>query len=587
MEFTIKDLSIEENKMDISIMLHFDKYLPGVTEPRVILCFDNGTDERRLPILINACYPDVAGEGATAFGLYQYTFENVFWNCAWKECDIRFEVEYGPESSDAVAFTFDNPKSVDKQASQKGETLLHINLNEPIDATIPDNPGVGKVFLGMVINAVNILLGICLIPWFILDCLGIMFLGTEKRNETIEGSLKKQFVYYVGWRYFGFNRITNGVKGVKEKIFTLIHLWQDALHPHKEGVLFLSVRRNDMTGNFEYVYDELKRLDPNIKITKWLHAEEIQEIKIRTLIEMVKKIARAKVIIVDDFVPYLSQINVSSKSKVVQLWHACGAFKTFGFSRLGKKGGPTQKSKNHRDYDYVFVSSEHIGKYYAEGFGVADHKVYSLGVPRTDIFFSETYKKKITEQIYQNYPFLKDKKILLFAPTFRGNGKKTAYYDKDAFDPNRVIGALSDEYVLLIKHHPFVQMKYQVKPENEGRIFDFSQESEINELLFITDVLITDYSSVIYEASLLNLPILFYAYDVQEYIAYRDFYARDFNEFVPGKIVRDEKSMIQAIIEKDFEHEKVQTFSYKNFDIQDGKSSQRVAQKILDIALDR
>ena len=118
-------------------------------------------------------------------------------------------------------------------------------------------------------------------------------------------------------------------------------------------------------------------------------------------------------------------------------------------------------------------------------------------------------------------------------------------------------------------------MTYNIKPEYRDRVYDFSAESEINELLFVTDILITDYSSVIYEASLLGIPMLFYAYDLESYVASRDFYS-GFEKFVPGKIVRNRKALTKAILEEDFEQEKVDIFCRQNFDIRDGKASKRV-----------
>ena len=135
---------------------------------------------------------------------------------------------------------------------------------------------------------------------------------------------------------------------------------------------------------------------------------------------------------------------------------------------------------------------------------------------------------------------------------------------------------LPDDYVLIIKHHPFVRLKYKIPERYQNRIFDYSGESEINDLLFITDLLITDYSSVIYEASLLNIPMVFYAYDLENYIATRDFYS-GYEHFVPGKIVRSQEELESAIIEGDYKAELVEAFCHRNFDIRDGQASRRIA----------
>jgi CDP-ribitol ribitolphosphotransferase len=131
-----------------------------------------------------------------------------------------------------------------------------------------------------------------------------------------------------------------------------------------------------------------------------------------------------------------------------------------------------------------------------------------------------------------------------------------------------------------------VDLKYKIAKKNKEKIFDFSDKSEINDLLFITDVLITDYSSVIYEASLLNIPMLFYAFDLDDYINSRDFYF-EYEINVPGKVVYTENDLIQAILNNDYEHEKVEEFCRKNFDIRDGKASERVALFVENLALNK
>ena len=109
---------------------------------------------------------------------------------------------------------------------------------------------------------------------------------------------------------------------------------------------------------------------------------------------------------------------------------------------------------------------------------------------------------------------------------------------------------------------------------------DLSDDDELNDLLFVTNLLITDYSSAIFEASLLDIPMIFYAFDLYDYISNRDFYY-DFENFVPGKIVFSENELITAVKSRDFDYEKVGAFKTKFFDNLDGNSSKRVADEIL------
>ena len=215
---------------------------------------------------------------------------------------------------------------------------------------------------------------------------------------------------------------------------------------------------------------------------------------------------------------------------------------------------------------------------------VLDEKnVKALGVPRTDDFFREEYKKEIRQKLYETYPQLNGKKVIMFAPTFRGNGAGSAYFPFEKFDVGQLLEQLGDDYMVIIKHHPFVEAKHPIDKTVKDRVLDLSGESEINDLLFITDLLITDYSSVIFEASLLNIPMLFYAFDLEDYVVNRDFYY-PFKNFVPGKIVRNMSQIAEAVNQADYELEKVHTFKQRFFDDLDGKASERVADFILHLA---
>src|SRR5699024_1547977 len=106
--------------------------------------------------------------------------------------------------------------------------------------------------------------------------------------------------------------------------------------------------------------------------------------------------ATSKIILLHDFYPLIYPLKIKRNTDLVQIWHAAGAFKTFGFSRVGRPGGPSIKSKNHRNYTKATVSSEGVREHYAEGFGITMDKVFSTGVPRSDIFFDKMYSQYVT-----------------------------------------------------------------------------------------------------------------------------------------------------------------------------------------------
>ena len=195
----------------------------------------------------------------------------------------------------------------------------------------------------------------------------------------------------------------------------------------------------------------------------------------------------------------------------------------------------------------------------------------------------------MTEELYEKYPALQNKKVILFAPTFRGSGKTRAFYPKDRFVIDRLMESLTSDTVLLVKQHPFVRQQLECSEKYRSRVFDFTGKENINDLLFITSLLITDYSSSIFEAALLKIPMLFYVFDLKEYEKQRDIYF-DFSTFVPGKQVQtmDELAdQAQWILEQkekdDHTDQKLQAFCSYFLGALDGNSTNRTVDLILDL----
>ena len=347
-------------------------------------------------------------------------------------------------------------------------------------------------------------------------------------------------------------------------------------------VLFLSDSRENFSGNFLYVKEEIeKRKKYNIigVFKKNLKAKRPFKEKFRLL----RSLAKAKIIFVDDFCPLVYPIKFKKGKQLVQLWHALGAFKTVGYARMGKPGGPNGYNLTHRNYTGTIVSSESIRKDYAKAYGITVDKVKALGIPRTDIFFDKKYSDNIKKEIYKKYPMLKDKKVILFAPTFRGKGQAQAYYDFDTLDFDRIKKEFSKDYVFIVKLHPFIKNKPNYNFENDDFYIDLSKEREINDLLFITDILITDYSSVIFEYSLFKKPVIFYTPDFEEYIANRDFYYK-FDKYNYGIQANNMDELIKALHSNsnNVNTKKIEEFYDYFCSACDGNSTKRVVDYFLE-----
>ncbi|MER2060252.1 MAG: CDP-glycerol glycerophosphotransferase family protein, partial [Niallia sp.] len=345
-------------------------------------------------------------------------------------------------------------------------------------------------------------------------------------------------------------------------------------------IIFASDSRSEMSGNFQFVYDELLKRNLNYDYHLLLKKGVDEKKNYREIFSLAYHLATAKFIILDDFYPMIYPLTIRKNAELIQLWHAVGAFKTFGFSRLGRPGGPSPKSKNHRNYTKAIVSSHNVAKHYAEGFGIDIENVIPTGIPRTDVFFDKDYQEEVRNNLYEEFPFLKGKKVITFAPTFRGNGQMSAHYPMEVLNLEKLYNELKDEYVFLFKIHPFVKNEFSIPYQFSDFFYDFSSYREINDLLFITDILITDYSSVCFEYALLNKPMIFFAYDVEEYVRTRDFYY-DYHSFIPGPLAKTTERMIDIIQKEDFKMEKIEPFVKYFFDDLDGKATERVVDQLI------
>lgn len=336
-------------------------------------------------------------------------------------------------------------------------------------------------------------------------------------------------------------------------------------------ILMLSESREELSGNLKFIDDAIDKT--RFTVIYSLRSSILKKRNKEEKKELCKLLATSKYILVDDFIPTMYPIPLRKGTRFIQVWHAMGAFKTVGFSRLGKPGGPSPRSLSHRNYTDTIVSSEAIRGNYAEAFHIGIEKVHALGTPRTDVFFDEKYKETVRKTLYLEYPQLIGKKVILFAPTFRGNGVKTAHYNYSWISFSNLKKILGEDYIFIIKMHPFVRNM----PEEEldpSFILNLSDKREINDLLFVTDVLITDYSSVIFEASLLDIKTVFFVPDYEEYVASRDFYY-PYSEYTYGTVAYNEDELVEAVLHGQNDENTLMQFKKKFCEACDGHCSEK------------
>ncbi|MCC8168158.1 MAG: CDP-glycerol glycerophosphotransferase family protein, partial [Clostridiales bacterium] len=577
----VEEMYLEADRFRIVVRGKMD-LVNDLSNPKIILHCSNGIEDRRIPLVIREVKRRSSTGKLEFMGDYVYMIKMLFWKTRESDNDVimRFNLMYGDyyEENIPVKIKTDIFEQDGKcyECKPEDNQIRFVKLPD-CDANLAEYEKKLKPKVKPVINKIyhwiSFVIALCLLPWFIIDAimaaLGIVgYAGGAKKTSA--GTARKM-VGHVNARLKYFSQHTLSVRNAKKTVKKFIEKRNRAYivsaydkivnkGPVKEGrISFISMRRTDLSGNFAFVYDKIKD-DKNLDIQMYLDPMPLHKLTRAQMKRFSEMCATSKVIVLDEFTPYVHYMDIRPETKVVQLWHACGAFKTFGFTRLGKPKGSPQKTRNHRNYDYVTVSTKNVKICHSEGFGIPTDNVVPTGIPRTDVFFDDEYRKNTREALFAQYPQLKGKKVVLFAPTFRGDVKETAYYPMDMFAVDKFMDALGKDYFLIIKHHPFVTEQQPIPEAYSDRVMDLSEQTELNDLLFITDIIITDYSSLVFEASLLKIPMLFYTFDLEDYISKRDFYF-NFETFVPGKFYRTQEELQRAIKKGDLAEEKLDAFA--------------------------
>lgn len=285
-------------------------------------------------------------------------------------------------------------------------------------------------------------------------------------------------------------------------------------------------------------------------------------------------LATSRMIFVDNYFGFLTVTKFKANVKCVQLWHAAGAIKQFGLKDPSNKD--RSKAANERfqqvyhRFDHVVVGSEKMAEIFQESFGLGSEHMLRTGIPRTDFYFKLPSRYDTLDSLKQTYPAMRRKKIILYAPTFRDD---LLHSSEIALDIDRLYKEIKGEYVLLLRLHPAIRGAFNNRYPDF--IIDVSDYPDIHHLLVVTDLLITDYSSIPFEFSLLGKPMIFFAYDLEIYREARGFW-EDYETLVPGPVVRDTENLVDVIKEDSFDYEMIQSFARQWNEYSDGESSKRL-----------
>ncbi len=299
-------------------------------------------------------------------------------------------------------------------------------------------------------------------------------------------------------------------------------------------IAFISRQSETPSLDFRSIIEEIKKEYPQYKVVvlcKMIPSGFGGKIAyIGEMFRQMNALATSKVAVLDGYCITACVLNHKNDLKIIQIWHALGAFKRFAKSILDKEGGASSKTakafKMHRNYDLIAASGDKCVPFFSEAFGQPEEKFIPIGIPRMDYLTDENAAAGLREKIYSAYPFLNNgKKNILYAPTFRDREE-----DRDALKNACEQLSFSVDYSaynLIIKHHVVDSNREEIFAEGQKTVGELFTGMDF---MAVADAVITDYSSIIYEALLKNLPIYIFCFDSDKYIDERGFYIDFFND---------------------------------------------------------
>ena len=331
-------------------------------------------------------------------------------------------------------------------------------------------------------------------------------------------------------------------KSVLKAIYAIFKLFKT-----KNKITFLSRQANEPSIDFKFLAEELNEKNKNVQIVMLTkRIESGIKAKIGYAFHIFKQlyhVATSKIVILDGYQIVVSVLNHKKGLKVIQLWHALGSLKKFGYSISDKGEGSKkeiiQKMNMHRNYDIVLSSSKVAKNNFAEAFNIKKNKVVIMGLPRIDFLQSEYWKQITVDKITSNYPNLKNnKQNIVYVPTFRKN-------TQDDIRVKDIINRVDyNKYNLIVKlHHDKEDIYIDGKDKKTSGNIATGME-----FLHIADYVITDYSAITFEALIAGKPVYYYVYDYENYKNTRDMYI-DFKNEMPGVISENPDEILQAIRE--------------------------------------
>lgn len=345
-----------------------------------------------------------------------------------------------------------------------------------------------------------------------------------------------------------------------------------------DRVVLASARHAKLEGNLRHIYAAMRRARPDLRYTLLLEPYSYRFFgKLVYLLRLTRGmyyLCTSRLFIVDNAYFPIHVAPHRRGTTVVQVWHAAGALKRFGVDTAQPPVEP-ERTFLHRHYDYVVASSEHTRTAYAAALRTPIDRVLALGSPRTDLFFDPDAVAAARRRLLARHPGIEGRRVVLNAPTFRGRGEQKRA--APGLDAVRLRELLPPDYALVLKTHPNLHTASRAIAGYDAVL---DPTTEINDVCTITDILITDYSSVVFDWALLRKPLILLIADLAEYEVDPGLYL-DYRTEMIGTQVLDTDAAAAAILADDFDFSAYDAFVERHLGSARGDASARFVDRFL------
>lgn len=360
---------------------------------------------------------------------------------------------------------------------------------------------------------------------------------------------------------------------VGKVILSVIYAILKLIPIKKNKILFLSRQSNELSLDFSMLKSQLEKDYPKVKVVCICNRmsgkkDGVLRFAISSLRSMYH-LATSSVCVLDAYWPVVSVLKHKQGLTVIQMWHALGKIKQSGYQTLGKESGRGLETarllKMHENYDIIIAGGRAWNPFYCKSFNVTEDKLLNIGLPRIDYLIDNVEKNR--EKVYEVYPQFKEKKVVLYAPTFR----KGIELDWQSLVEN----VNYSDCILIIKGHP----NQEIHCEREG-VF-LCPEFKAVDLLAVCDYLVTDYSAIAVEGAILNRPTLYYVYDFQEYMS-KNGLNLNVCEAMPGCAFKNSKDIVNIIDNDSYNYSALETYRKNYLPEELGTSTKKLTGVILE-----